>query len=343
MTFIIPKGIFTKQPTFCQLQRPKRYMAMCLYQECLAYTLLSMINLTIFLKIDGVLTSNDNEDGLEGYELRLTPNAHDVVVEEYVVVPEREEGVRLTDAQTRLSAIITRMQAKLRINPGITLTTEEIAARDRKLKRKVVKRGAAKKIEVKVPWVPFAGLPTLVLPLDCFPENSPFNLKGVIDNSLGELTLNGYKLSPIKAWTVANVLRICGYDTKIAVESKVAGPRTFFSPNDVNMVWPLLHEPDYQEGIVTLMKQRARERHFIDLPPVTNSFLKGHRMHYAWHITARGVSGTPREREDDITEFGGALAMRAGVTVNYNASEAIARLRGFISRDKSDFRFVSSV
>ncbi|QSV39135.1 capsid protein [Peach-associated virus 2] len=290
-----------------------------------------------------VLTLNSTDDGLDGYDTKMV----EIKKKRIVKVKQRLaelEGMPEYGELTEVIAMFKDMAAlKRKHGRRVKLSPEEVAAENDEILVDGEEIAAEEQVAVKVVWVPIAGAPVLAMPLNPFPYNTPLTLKGMVEPSMGALTRKGFKLTADKCWTVANVARLCGYDISFRQGSEPAGPTEFFSPNDVNMVWPVLSPPDEQDEEMVIVNTEQRDNMFIALPPLHNKFFSNQKIEYSVQINRKGVSiGFNHERRD-IAEFGGAAKISKEVSVIYNTSETVQRMRGYITREESGFRYVGGV
>ncbi|KAL0913055.1 hypothetical protein M5K25_016486 [Dendrobium thyrsiflorum] len=243
-----------------------------------------------------VMTDNDPEEIQEGYEMDVT-KVHLFKDQLMELDPDDEsipEGERVKQKK-KLDALTAGLKAILNVDPSYAATGEFKAASKGKILFTVKVGKDQEKCRIRLPWLPFAGVPTMLVPINPFPYNSPFTLKGSVEESLGELGRNGFLMRIEKAWTVVNMARLCGYDMKVRFGGDTAGPSEFFAPNDVQMVWPVLWEVDEQNMKVSIVGQKPRDRVFIQLPPMYNSFFKKRKLTYLVDVQARGVAKSLRQ------------------------------------------------
>ncbi|UTQ50480.1 MAG: coat protein [Koper totivirus 2] len=199
-------------------------------------------------------------------------------------------------------------------------------------------RGAAAGYDLNVPAMPFAGFPTMLVPLNCFPYDSPFSLKGVIRNEDMTLKRAGWSVKPREAWHAINVARLCGYDVETQVRTAI-GSSQFFAPNDVHFVWPVMTKTDNHEVPITLKGISKRRNFFIYLPEFCSMHYKGN-IEYKVVVMNRGVAMAHKRMVAEVSDFPHIPDMSQKSSVTYVVTEAMAKLRGFIRREESDFQFV---
>nr|WLJ58891.1 putative coat protein [Areca palm latent virus 1] len=203
--------------------------------------------------------------------------------------------------------------------------------------------GEIDRLTLNVPYLTYGGFPTLIVPLNPCSYNTPFNLKGCIDASKLNITRTGTHVKPREMWEIANLARLCGYDTNIRHGYPFVGPSRYFAPNNISFVWPVLVGPDDTEYEIKFEKMLERENNFINLPPIYNRFFRGKKVDYYIRIMQRGVSRSLNTDRFDIEDYGGEVRLRRDTTVTYNIPEGVAKLRGYILRQEQGFRFVGPV
>ncbi|ALX17419.1 putative coat protein [Panax notoginseng virus A] len=261
------------------------------------------------------------------------------------IADTRLEKVTLDQVKKKIRTLTIGANAKLKDDPEFELTEEESMAMEGKM---YVSLSADEddvredRVFVHMPWYTFAGVPTMILPLSPFPYNTPFNMKGTISPELGKMDRRGFRLMSRNAWEIANLLRLCGYDARMRDGGEIAGAGTYFAPNDANMVWPVMQVPDAQDDDVILTGQIDREVQFIDLPPVYNRFFTGKKIEYSITVLKRGTATSFTDNRKDVAEWGGPVTLTREVTVTYEVPESVSRLRAYISRNESGFRFVDN-
>ncbi|QFS21890.1 coat protein [Taro-associated totivirus L] len=289
-----------------------------------------------------VLTRNKEGEEVDGYDLRK--GGHEEVEMEMREVTLDELVGRsaedIAQASNELEIHRATAAAKVAIDGKYPLTEAEERAVRGKVLMKMKAKTKTRFLDLHLPWLTFAGLPTLIMPLDPFPYNSPLTLKGRIDSNIGHLQRRGHKMSLHNAWLVANLYRLCGYDLLFRSEGEVAGAGNFFAPNNVHFTWPMLGEIDQQEDPVTCYGQEEREHHFAVLPTIYTKIFTGHHLDYALTINRKGVASSALYGRMDIAEYGGPVMIAKVATVSYNVPEGVARLRGYITRDDQGFRYV---
>lgn len=291
-----------------------------------------------------VLTRNEDEEGLDGY----------VTIEKTVGVPT-ETVVEMTEADfegaeqqaaARKEIELHRKIGELKLEAGVSnddLSPIEKAAIRHVALRTVTQNNLTALRAIIVEWIPMAGVPVLLMPLDCFPYPTPLSGAGVLKPELGTVTRQGFRVRPNIAWLAAHFYRLCGYDIDFRSGAELTSPMHYFSPNDANFVWPVLPASDSQDETFLINKQRSRERQFMSLPPITGSFFNKQILEFTFILTRRGVSRTYLEKQRDIADYGGSFNAVREMTVNVNNSETIKRFQGHITRDESGFRFVAPV
>ncbi|ABU55398.1 coat protein [Black raspberry virus F] len=196
---------------------------------------------------------------------------------------------------------------------------------------------------LRVPWMTFPGYPTMLVPIDPFPDVNIFTLKGKIDGTTGDCTRWGFKTTAMRAWYVANLYRLCGYDLDFSSAQNLVGGEKFYAPNNVGFVWPILYEPNHQHDEIVINYQQQRMHHFITLPQIINNFFKNKTIEFSHRIIRRGTTTSAYGNWLDVVESSGVVQMFANMTVAYNTSAAVSRLRAYITRSEEGFRFVDNV
>nr|WNK15279.1 MAG: capsid protein [Totivirus sp. 'monocotyledonae'] len=292
-----------------------------------------------------VMSENLDPDGLEGYDFEMREVRGVAVVTETWVDPDHAPGLQQAEKDAKrleLRAIAAGARAKAAVLPTIVLTDEEKNALNGLFKSRREQVRVVQKAFIRTPWITFAGLPTLIMPLNPFPYNNPFSMKGEISPDLGQLKRKGFKMESQTAWFVANLFRICGYDLTAEIHN-TAGAKSYFAPNNVNFVWPVMHKKDLQDTDALLLEQTMRNQHWIDLPPVINKFFDKKKIVFRIDVKSRGVAANYNMHRRDVGEFGGAVTLQPRATVSYSVADNIARLRGYINRSAEGFRFVGGV
>jgi hypothetical protein len=79
----------------------------------------------------------------------------------------------------------------------------------------------------------------------------------------------------------------------------------------------------------------------MDVPSVYNQSLKGHVISYKFRSNRRGVTSSAVAVEHDVSEFGGYVpTARQPKTVTFQLEEGVRNIRGYVSREETDFQFV---
>lgn len=225
---------------------------------------------------------------------------------------------------------------------GPTAGTEAPAASPEPKAQYVVITENQSRQQIKVSWVPFAGAPVLIMPLNPFKVNTPLNLGGIIDKKDGVSERRGWRLEWYKAWEFANLARLAGYDIITRNDGGYAGPDAYFAPNDVNMTWPLLRDPDNQADEALITGQVQRPNLFIMLPQMNTKFYMS-TIKYKTHIFERGTALGVNNGNMPIAEYGGSFTIMTISEMTINVPEGVSRLRGYISRQTEGFRFAGNV
>nr|WIL96217.1 coat protein [Carrot-associated toti-like virus] len=196
---------------------------------------------------------------------------------------------------------------------------------------------------LSVPWYTFPGFPTLLVPIDPMPGLNIFTLKGSIDESMLAVTRWGSKMNAANAWYVSNLYRQCGYDLRFSSAQGLVGGDRFYAPNNISFTWPVLYEPDHEHDEITINVQSQRQNHFIYLPSINNSFFKGKKIEFAHRILRRGTTPVVHGAWEDISETFGIVQMFKDMTVAYNTSSSVSRLKAYITRTEAGFQFAENV
>jgi hypothetical protein len=196
-------------------------------------------------------------------------------------------------------------------------------------------------VGICAPWLVFAGAPTLILPLKCFPYPTPFEFSGDIHEGLGTALTRSFKVSPTNAWLVANLARLCGYDLDVATTGHVAMGTRYFSPNDVNLVWPMLMEMEESPNVsVYLEGQRKRARHFIVLPPLTDKMINNNRILYRIDASKRGTAKSHvRDKQGIIEVLADDDPPRTEYIVGFRTDKRVQRLQAWVTRQTQGFHY----
>nr|UVG55936.1 putative capsid protein [Poaceae Liege totivirus 9] len=189
---------------------------------------------------------------------------------------------------------------------------------------------------------PFAGVPTLLLPLNPFNDVTPFTLRGSIDSSTLDKNRLGWKASPYQLWHWAWASRLCGYDLSIKTPMDFENGSRPYAPNESSWTWPLMVREEYLGEKITITGMEPRQHRFISLPPIHAQFFKG-KVDFNFAITSQMVSLPGREMPDMICEYGATGGLTSVAQIRIVVPEHIRQLRGFIDRREADFQFVERV
>nr|WNK15281.1 MAG: capsid protein [Totivirus monocotyledonae 2] len=291
-----------------------------------------------------VTTENVGDNIPHGYEGEIIDEAgmraEDVVMPpDDPRIPEAErEGIRKQIEEIKAAAT-----AALTANPLIQLTPAQIAAVTNRTLYRIQAPVMIRRLRIAVPWLPFAGVPTLIMPINPFSYNTPFSLKGVIDEHMGEVGRIGYKMKVEKAWEMANLLRMCGYDMTFTAAGNLAGPNSFSAPNNAQMVWPITWMHGEQLNDILVHQQRERANHFILLPHLVNRFIRNRKITYKTNIQYRGVAASHVMDRRIIEEFGPPVNLTLSANVTWDVPEGTRRMRGYVTRTEQDFQFAETV
>ncbi|APG75975.1 hypothetical protein 1 [Hubei toti-like virus 2] len=289
-----------------------------------------------------IMTLNTSERGLEGYDTEVIESKTKEIKKVHKELSDLEGKEKYAEALAEISMLKQIAEIKLQMKSS-TLSYQEKLAVENKYVVETEVETTVNLIAVKCVWVPMAGSPVLALPLNPFPYNSPLTLKGTIEPAMGSLSRKGFKVSADKAWLIANFTRLCGYDVLFKQHGEQAGPSDYFAPNNVNMVWPILATDDDQDEPITITGMEERDRLFVSLPPIHNKFFSNQKLEYAIQINRKGVCIYYDAERSDITEYGGVVKIAKDINVTINTGETVQRLRGYITREETGFRFVGGV
>nr|ATO91014.1 putative capsid protein [Puccinia striiformis totivirus 5] len=195
---------------------------------------------------------------------------------------------------------------------------------------------------IEVSKTPFAGVPTLLLPLNPLKDITPFTLRGSIDASKLERNRLGWKATPYELWHWAWASRLCGYDIKIKTPMALENCTRPYAPNESSWTWPLMVKEDYLGERITIVGMEPRQHRFITLPPIHAQFFTG-KVDFNFSIMSQMVSLPGRQQADMICEYGATGGLTSAATVRIIVPEHLKQLRGFIDRVEADFRFVERV
>jgi len=195
---------------------------------------------------------------------------------------------------------------------------------------------------IVVERTPFAGVPTLLLPLNPFKDVTPFTLRGSIDASKLERNRLGWKATPYQLWHWAWASRLCGYDINISTSMQLVNGKRPYAPNESSWTWPLMVKDEYLGETITVTGLEPRQNRFISLPPIHAQFYRG-TVDFNFSITSQMVSLPRREQADMICEYGATGGLTSPATVRVMVGQHLRQLRGFIDRREADFQFVERV
>nr|BAT62477.1 capsid protein [Red clover powdery mildew-associated totivirus 1] len=189
--------------------------------------------------------------------------------------------------------------------------------------------------------IPMAGVPTLLLPLNPIGKVSPFNLRGVFDTADLKRTKMGWETDLYSAWSWAWLCRLCGYDIQMRQQyGQTCGSQGDYSP-DASWTWPILGSVGHN-GIVCISKLVERGNSFIDLPPLHSKSCNS-IINYKFSINSHSVSLLERKQPELIGDRYSAAPVLNLRHINIATTTEIIKLKGFIERSESDFRFADDV
>ncbi|KAI3799665.1 hypothetical protein L1987_34964 [Smallanthus sonchifolius] len=76
---------------------------------------------------------------------------------------------------------------------------------------------------IRAPWTTFAGMPTLLLPLNPFTYNTPFTMKGEFTSEMGKVEPRGFRLLACTAWELVSLHKWGGYNLSGRFIGETAG------------------------------------------------------------------------------------------------------------------------
>nr|UMQ74232.1 capsid protein [Helianthus annus leaf-associated totivirus 11] len=209
-----------------------------------------------------------------------------------------------------------------------------------------IKAFAAKKIGatyvVDVATLPFAGVPTMLLPLNPFPEMTPFALHGAIDAKDMVRTRFGWETNVYTAWHWAWAARLCGYDVKIQSTYMRQGSDTFYAPNESSWTWPLLARPGMAGDKVRITDLVERRNNFVYLPPIHAPVFQG-KLEFRFQIISHSVSEPNRQNPSIICDYYGVNHRISTIDTHITVAAEVRRVRGYIQRATADFQFVDTI
>ncbi|KAL7591593.1 hypothetical protein Lser_V15G31554 [Lactuca serriola] len=199
---------------------------------------------------------------------------------------------------------------------------------------------------ISAPWTTLAGVPTLLLPLNPFPYNSPFTLKGKLDKEMGRhVVRGGFRVGAPNAWLLTSIVSLSDYHIKARQFSKPCQANEYHYIDMAKMTWPVLYGPNDVGYEVVLSEQEEVPAYKckIKLPQIDNKFFD-QQVPYETSIWGRGISlSATSGRKVEVKEFhGGAAALFRGIKLHYNVNEEVREFRAFITRDELDFRHVGN-
>nr|WMV64395.1 putative capsid protein [Uromyces fabae virus] len=195
---------------------------------------------------------------------------------------------------------------------------------------------------ITVSKTPFAGVPTLLLPLNPFKDVSPFTLRGSIDATKLQRNRLGWKATPYQLWHWAWASRLCGYDLTIRTPMALENATRPYAPNESSWTWPLMVKDDYLGETITITGMEPRQHRFISLPPLHAQYFCG-KVEFNFAVMLQAVSLPKREAMSMICEYGSTGGLTAASHVRIVVPEHLRQLRGFIDRREADFQFVERV
>nr|QIP68077.1 coat protein [Erysiphales associated totivirus 18] len=200
-------------------------------------------------------------------------------------------------------------------------------------------QGSESKLHVSS--LPMAGVPTLLLPLNPLGHVTPFNLRGSFDTSTMRRTKMGWETSLYEAWNWAWVSRLCGYDLQMMHQYGASFGSRAYAPNESSWTWPLLGSVSHN-GTVCINKMSERADSWIDLPALHSRMFNG-VINYRFVINSHCVSLPNRQEPEVIGDMFSAAPVLSLTHVALTSMAEVIKLKGFIDRSESDFRFVDDV
>jgi hypothetical protein len=194
---------------------------------------------------------------------------------------------------------------------------------------------------LRVQSAPQPGVPNLLLPLDPYNVSTPYTLAANIDIPVDQKGRTGCMLSPYKAWELAWVARVCGFDVLLRKSTETVGPRRFFASNETS--WTnCLQFADFEENEQVRVVGIERRQHvFIEFPPIhTKRYQQA--IQFVMQPIDLTIKADPSARGKRIADFGTYTGSAAATDIRINVPEGISKLRGSILRERQDFHYVDS-
>ncbi|UHK03128.1 MAG: hypothetical protein SaTV5_gp2 [Sanya totivirus 5] len=199
-------------------------------------------------------------------------------------------------------------------------------------------------INLRVSWLPIRGVPTYLMPLRCFDEDTPFALCGKFGPHAADKYYNRRMVMTLEeTWNVVALYRLCGYDVELLSTESTDRWRPY-APNDTQLIWPHYNDPDKLSKRYSVRAIHQREKHFIDLPDITNVTLRTHEFSYKVEIVGRGLVKPENAREYlDIADGTVTTVTVDDFRPTYAIAASISRLRGYIVKNDPGFQYVEHV
>ncbi|GAB2300894.1 hypothetical protein Dimus_034931 [Dionaea muscipula] len=256
--------------------------------------------------------------------------------ERVIMKPAQSSGLRSTASLVEVTPMTPEAQS-----PAPHTQADQVEEPEEE--EEVVEEYEEDRVYLKLPWIPFAGMPNLLTPISPFGDvSTPLSLDGHIKLDTGTRTFDSWDVEAKVAWNAAHVARLCGYNIGTVNDNMYAGGDRFFAPDDVNFVWPLYLKPKRGGWTFMLNGMDSRDNHFISLPNMTTKFFNSEIV---WRtiVSSKGVAVAPFERPTLVNEYGAPARLVREMMVYANVPQGFEGPRGYISRQGEDFQFATYV
>jgi hypothetical protein len=195
---------------------------------------------------------------------------------------------------------------------------------------------------LRVDYAPQAGVPVLLLPIDPYEQTSPLSLSIKIAHDKEKKGRYGTSMNVYDAWNLAWAARICGFDTEIESKTDTIGAKRFFASNETSWTHCLQMNKVDIGTCVTVTNLIRRDHVFIELPPIHTRLFNDAVTVVLKQIDTR-VCATRDSRGCRVSDYGSIGGIISMSDIRIAVPAGVTKLRGFLLRAKSDFRFVNDV
>ncbi|QYU75367.1 coat protein [Maize associated totivirus] len=292
----------------------------------------------------------DDNHGLHGYkvvkqDVKVTlPGYRDVKFEEVTDEMDPDYSKRANYLLWHAGAVAQIEQAK-RMSTSDDVVDPQLTAEQKRAVDGVVRffesgEHTESFIAIRVPWMVFPGVPVYIMPLKCFPHTTPFDFSGKLTSDECSLTVRKNKMDGYRAWFLAHVARLCGYDLETKIQGDLVAGSQYFAPNDRNIVWPLLFDYDEADRSVSFTGQTRRRYHWIELPVLWNFFFRNQAVKYVITPLRKGVSKAHSEEESPVLDFrDDTVNVNHDTILHFRNSKTLQTTTAWVTRDDTGFRF----